>query len=666
MTPAMRVQGACLQYFLSFLVGVLATSAPVGAQALRLDTLGNGTALVFVAEPLADATTVVWPSPDGGVTEVSSGDLTLTADVESALAAEGDVPPPAVVVAVGGVAFDDLHNLLDRVFLDRLPAALPERGNETLTEGVVERRLGSPGSDAEIRVEVDLPPPEQPTRSAVEVLWSLLPELLANDLTGVRSRMQGDRGLIEARTAPENADIDLRRLRLGLARIADNPALKAGAVEAAALRLSVRRQAFLEQHPEAAARLLELWLGGRGDAVREFLFGVDGVTLETVRIAALRWLPQHPGNTVVMLPPRVFNPRFAAPPQMLQMENGLTAAILERTGTPLSVISLRPVVVPNLDEELAATILTRLAGELRTGRVPPGWIWVDARPPQLEVAAPADAFGELSEALYEAYDTVASDQRPLGEETASARRRALRLMGGVLGVAEGTTLSPAELLRVGNLALGAVAADGETAAEALRKFWSAGERAGGAANSTAVAPVPRTREAAPGGESVLVVDLELGYAADEALLLVVAELVEARAEEAFPECAIEVLRPFVPGHRTLLLVATAQDTVEAVEDRLRASWKKVTTAAGDEELAAARRQVAARNATAFSGVTGRARYGAAVAVGEVAWRPVSELELRILSVPAEAVSDALAGFVTWEDLVTTGAGMLPIAEPGAR
>ena len=666
MTPAMKVQGACLQCFLVLLLVAVAAPRSLGAQALRVDVLGNGTTLVFVAEPLSDATTVVWSSADGGVAEVTSGDLTLAADVESALTTDAVSPAPAVVVALGGVPFADLRNLLERVLADRPPASPPERPDEELTEGGVERRLGSPGSDAEIRIEVDLPPPARPTRSAVEVLWSLLPELLANDLEGVRTRVQGNRGLIEARTDPESADLNLRRLRLGLARIGDNPALKADEVEAAARRLSVRRQAFLEQHPEAALRLLELWLDGRTDAVREFLFGGDGVTLEAVRAAARSWLPQHPGSTVLFLPPRVFNPRFAAPPEMLQMDNGLTVAILERTGTPLSILCLRPVVVPNLDDELAATILARLAGELRTGRVRPGWIWVGARPPQLELAAPADGFGELNEALYEALERVAADQRPLAEGTGGARRRALRLMGGLLGVAEGNALSPAELLRAGNLALGAVAEDGETAAEALKKFWSAGDRPGRGANSTAVTPVPRTREAAPGGESVLVVDLELGYTADEALLLVVDELLEARAETVYPEYEIEVLRPFIPGRRTLLVVAAAKDTVEAVENGLQTGWKDLTAPATEEELAGVRRQVAARTAAAWSGVTGRARYGAAVAVGEVAWRPVSELELRILSVPAEAASDTLARFVPWENLLTTGAGMLPIAEPGTR
>jgi hypothetical protein len=213
--------------------------------------------------------------------------------------------------------------------------------------------------------------------------------------------------------------------------------------------------------------------------------------------------------------------------------------------------------------------------------------------------------------------------------------------------------------------MGAVAEDGETAAETLKKFWSASGRVDGRANSMAVAPVPRTREAAPGGESVVVIDLELGYTVDEVLVLVVAELLEARAKTVLPEFQVDVLRPFIPGRRVLLMVATAEDTVETVEEGLQAGWKRLTAPVDEEELGVVRRRVAAHTAATFSGVTGRARYAAAVAAGEVAWRPVSELELRILSVQAEAVSDSLAGFLPWEELQTTGAGMLPIAEPGA-
>ena len=668
MTPAMKVQGAYLQCFLCLLVVGFGVSPPAGAQALHVEPLPNGTELVVVAEPLSDATTVVWPSlqqgPGGAVT---SGDLTLVADLEEAFESEGGGAAPAVVVAVGGMPLEDLRVLLERLLGGRMSAAPPKPTGEAVIEGRFERRLGSPGSEGEIRLEVNLPPPADPARSTVEVLWDLLPEVLADDLEGVRSRVDRNRGLLEVRTDPESADVTVRRLRLGLARVAENPGLEATDVDAAARRQLVRRRALMEQHPTAAQHLLDLWVDGRSEAVREFLFGGEGVTVEGVRTAARSWLPQHPGSTVLVLPPRSFNPRFAAPPEILQLDNGLTAAILQRSGASLATLCLRPVVVPDLDGELAATILARLAGELRTGQVQPGWVWVNAWPPQLELAAPVDGFGELSEILFEALSRVADDQRPVIEASGgSARRKALRLMGGVLGVTEGTALSPAELLRTGNLALGVVAEDGEAAAEALRKFWSGGGTSGGAASSQPVAPVPRTREAAAGGDSVLVVDLELGYGGDEALHLVMAELLESRAAAIFSEDEIEVLRPLIPGRQALLLVATAEGTVEAVEERLRAGWGALIAPAGEEELAAVRRRVAATNAAAWSGATGRARRCAAVAAGAVMWRPSSDIEMAILSVSTEATSATLAGFAAWEELLTTGAGMLPIAELKAR
>jgi len=667
MTPAMKVQDACLQCFLCLLVVGPVVSPPVGAQALHVEALPNGTELLVVAEPLSDATTVVWPSLQGSGRAVTSGDLTLIADLEEAFESEEGGAAPAVVVAVGGMPPEDLRVLLERLLGGRMTATPPSSTNDAVIEGRLERRLGSPGSEAEIRLEVNLPPPADPARSTVEVLWNLLPQVLADDLEGLRGRVDENRGLLEVRTDPEDADVAMRRLRLGLARVAENPGLQAAEVDAAARRLVVRRRALLEQHPAAALHLLELWTDGRSEAVREFLFGGEGVTVEGVRAAARSWLPQHPGSTVLVLPPRTFNPRFAAPPEILQLDNGLTAAILQRSGTSLATLCLRPVVVPDLDGEVAATILARLAGELRTGQVQPGWVWVNAWPPQLELAAPVDGLGELSEILYEALQRVADDQRPVSEDGGgSARRKALRLMGGVLGVAEGTALSPAELLRTGNLSLGVVADDGEAAAEAIRKFWSSGGTPGGAASAQSVAPVPRTREAAAGDDSVMVVDLELGYSGDEALHLVMAELLERRATAIFPEYEIEVLRPFIPGRRALLLVAAAEGTVEAVEEHLREGWAALTAPAGEEELAIVRRRVAAANAAAWSGASGRARRCAAVAAGAVMWRPSSDLEMTILSVSAEAVSATLAGFAAWDDLLSTGAGMLPIAELEAR
>jgi len=664
MTPAMKVQGACLQCFLCLLMVGVGVVRPLAAQALYSETLSNGSEFLVIAEPLADVTTVVWPvidKGDGSSKAITSGDLTLIADLEAALAGEAGDAAPAVLIAVGGAPVPELRGLLNRVLANRPPDPRPHPAPKTEVEGRFERRLGKPGSDAEIRLEVHLPPPADPSRSTVEVLWGLLPELLNDALEGVRTRTDGDSGLLEARTDSEMADIARRRLQLELARIAEAPSLRPERVDAAVQRLLVQRRALMERHPDTARFLLELWIEGGIDAVREFLFAVEGVTLEKVRAAAQQWLPQHPGNVVIVLPPRSYRPRFAAPPQIVQLESGLTGAVLERTGTSLATLCMRPVVVPDLDYELAATVLSRLARELRDDQERPGWIWVNADPPQLELALPADEFARLGEVLEAALGRVADDRQPVMTEGGSARRRALRLMAEFLGIAEGTQLSPASLLRPGNLALGLVAEDGETAVEALYKFWAPEDLPQVVATSRPVAPVPKTREAASGGESALVVDLELGVAGDEIVALVVAEVLKRRAAEIFG-ASIDVLHPFVPGHRVVLLVASAALPFDELETQLIRGWSALTAPVVEEELVGVRREVAALSSAEWSGATGRARRCAAVASGAVQWRPTSDLEMSILAVPAESVNSALAVVNDWTSLHNTGAGALSIVE----
>ena len=664
MTPAMKVQGACLQCFLCFLVVATSVDRPLAAQALYSERLGNGSELLVIAEPLADVTTIVWPAmgdEDVSSTVVTSGDLTLIADLEAALTGEADDAAPSVLIVVGGAPVPDIRGVLNRVLENRSPAPRPHVVPNNEVEGRFERRLGRPGSDAEIRLEVNLPPPADPSRSTVEVLWSLLPELLDEELKGVRSRTDGDLGLLEARTDSEMADIAVGRLRLGLARIAEAPSLRPERVDTATRRLLVQRRALLERHPDAGRLLLELWLAGGADAVREFLFAVEGVTLESVRAAAVQWLPRHPGNIVIVLPPRTYRPRFAEPPQIMHLESGLTAAVLERTGASLATLCMRPVVVPDLDYELAATVLSRLARELREDEHRPGWIWVDENPPQLELALPAGDFAQLGEVLQAALGRVTDDRRPVMAEGGSARRRALRLMAGFLGVAEGTQLSPASLLRPGNLALGMVAEDGEAATEALHKFWASEDRPQLVATARSIDPVPRTREAAAGGESALVIDLEFGTIGDEIVALVVAEILDRRAAEIF-EASIDVLQPFIPGHRVVLLVASAPSPLHELETQLMQGWPALTAPVVEQELDGIRREVAAHSAAAWSGATGRARRCAAVATGGVQWRPASDLEMSIVAVSVETVNSTLAGFTDWKSLHNTGAGALPIVE----
>ncbi len=666
MTPAMKLQDAYLQYFLSSAM-VLGAASPIAAQALYVDRLDSGVELLIVAQPLADATTVVWPSVaegDDTPVGVTSGDLTLVANIEAALGGDEIAISPPVIVAVGGASVSDLRTLLDRILAHRPVASVGPVPHQLLVEGRLDRRLGVAGSDAEIRLEVTLPAPHDPMRSSTEVLWDILPEILADDLVGVRSRVDRNQGLLEARTDSASADVSVSQLRLGLARIAENPALQEEPVEAAARRLRVRRQASLEEHPQAAELILDLWLQGGVEAVREYLFGVDGVTTQTVRLVASSWLPQHPGNVVVTLPPRLFNPRFASPPAMLQLESGLTAAVLERSGAPLAALCMRPVVVPDLDDELAATVLARVAREIRELEQRPGWVRVDSKPAQILLAAPIDQFSELVEVLRAALVHTQEDQSPVMAEGGSARRRALRLMAGTLGIAEGSSLSPATLLRTGNLSLGVVAEDVEAASEAVRKFWTIGRSAVDSASVATVAPVPRTREAASGDESVLVIALELSIMTDEAQALVLAEIFASRGAALSPEGSVEILQPFVPGHRVLMVVVSAAATMETVEVSAGEGWSEFTRLATEEELAEARRQAAATHAGTWSGATGRACRCAAVAAGVVQWRASTDLEMAILSVPIESTNANLQSVADWESLQNTGAGVLPIVEFG--
>jgi hypothetical protein len=349
---------------------------------------------------------------------------------------------------------------------------------------------------------------------------------------------------------------------------------------------------------------------------------------------------------------------------MIQLDSGLSAAVLERSGAPLATLCMRPVVVQDLDDELAATVLARVARELRELEQRPGWVRVDSRPAQILLAAPTDQFSELVEVLRSALAQAEEDRRPVMEEGGSARRRSLRLMAGTLGLAEGSSLSPATLLRTGNVSLGVVAEDVEAASEAVRKFWTGDGSALDAATVGAIAPIPKTREAAAGDDSVLVVALELAIAADEPLTLVLAELLASRGSALVPEGAIEILNPFVPGHRVLLVVASAVATMDTVEAGVRKGWAEFTGPATEDELAGVRRRVAATHAGMWSGATGQACRCAAIAAGAVEWRTSTDLEMAILSVPLEVVDAALQSISAWESLQNTGAGVLPIVEFG--
>jgi len=673
MPPDMRVQIALLKGVLGCALGILTAAFFVGtarAQALLVEPLPGGTVLVLVNQPLADATTLVWPQAtdhdEAAMGQLIAGRLSLVTDVETALGSAGDdedpQSAPPVIVAVGGASAEELSSLLERVLGDRPTTSLAPRSATTLVEGGLDRRLGAPGSEAKLRLEVLLPPPGDWRRSSVEVLWDLLPTLLSDIVPALQSRMEGALGILEGGVDAELAEVTVSALRLELARFASDPALQRDDVAEARRRLQVRRFAVLEEHPDAAVRVLDYWIAGGEAAVREFIFGIQGVTLGSVREAAAGWLPTHPGRAQLILPPRVFNPRFAVGPQTHQLGNDLTAAILERRGAPLAVVCLRPVMVPDLDGEVTATVLARLARELRSAPNRPGFVRVRSAPPLIEVAGPADGFGELMEQLTSAYLAVVADFSPVTTAGDGARRRALDLMAGLLGVTEEKDSSPAILLRPGNLALGVVANDAQAAAEALFKFWSVESGDEEVTDVQSVAVVPRTRAAAPGKESVVVVALETAFGGNEAVSMVVREVLASRARGLWSEGRVDVLHPYVPGRSLLLFELGSPGTVDEVEKMAGQGWASLISIIGEEELAPIKRRVAASASAEMSGVAGHARRCAATAAGAARWHQPAEFELEILTVGPEIVNAVLQGFSDLASLQTTAAGTLPISD----
>ena len=407
-------------------------------------------------------------------------------------------------------------------------------------------------------------------------------------------------------------------------------------MEEARRRVAVRRAARLEGHPDCAFAVLARYMAAGTDGVREMLFGPSGVTPESVRAAAATWLPRHPGAALLVLPPRVFNPRFAAPPVEIRLDSDLAVAVLERGATPLATMAIRPVVSPDVDGELAAVVLTRLAGELRGGVGAPGWTVVTTRPALLEVAAPADGFPELVEALRTALETVGGDDTPVVGESTDARRRALQLTSSRLGLGASNRIVPSELLRPANLAVGAVVPDAEAGIEALRKLLVMEPRA---AEVGSLPATPRAREAVAGTRSCLVIMLDASPAVDAATVAVVERLLADRARTVLADAQVEVFRPLVPGRRTVLVVVTAEATLDALERRIADSWPRLV-----------------------GGATGSARECASLAAGEKRWRPASEIEMAILGVDPTQIGIALDAVGSFDALETAGAGVLPIPD----
>ncbi len=669
MGPVMSFEITAAQKFAALaLVVILIGGGGAGAQTLDIDRLPNGTAVVQVAMPLAEATTVAWPGADdadaasgAGVRTLVGGQLTLVGRVEAMLSGVGPAPP--VVVAVGSASAGELRSLLGRLLLGREVLPRTQADARRAAEGGLDRRLGTPGSEASLRLAVPMPPPGDPQRSPVEVLWEALPAVLGAQFQGLSSRLDGELGVLEVRVDPDLAELRVRALRLALARLASEPTLDEAMVAAARTRVEIRRLARLERHPEGGEALVRRWLQAGEDGVRELLFGTSGVTLAAVREAAVAWLPRHPGAAQVVLPPRVFDPRFAAGPERLALANDLAAVLLERPAAPLSAVALRPVIVPDVDGALSATVLARVAAELRSLGSWPGWIGVRAEPPTLELAGQPDAFPELIEGLRTALDRVVADDTAVAPAADDARRRTLALVGSQLGLTGSGDLSPALLLRPANLALGGVVPDGEAAGEALAKLLVEGLPSASTPLTRDARPGARTREAVAGSGSALAAVIPVVGPPGPATQALVTDLLRSRATVTVPEVHLEVLSPLVPGRRVLVVLVTADLDLDALEQLLASAWPRLTAVPSEVELEGIRQETAARMAAATGGTLGRASACAAIAAGERGWQAAREVELEVLSIGPEALAPIFAAVASWEVVETAGAGVMPIVDP---
>ncbi len=633
-----------------------------GGQALDLQELPGGTGLIAVVQPEAAATSVAWPIPDGdgswSIRSLTSGELTLARDLEAALAGEGPAPP--VVVTVGAGSGATLRTAVSLALGEREARPFRREAGGQLSEGTVERRLGAPGSEASLSLRIPLPPLDDPRRTPVEILFEMAPELLERVVPGLRVVSGARQVTLEARVEADLAAFKLSRLRRELAQLGESTDLDGAGVERARTRLAVRRRGLLEQYPQGAEELLRIWMAGGTDGVRQYLFGPDGATLAGVREAAATWLPRHPGEATLQLPPQSLNPRFAGGPRQDVLGNNMAVAVLERPGASLTALCVRPVVTPDLDGARAATVLTRLAGVIRTSPQAPGWIRVESGPPRLELAGPPDGLDGLLEVLAGALNTLGRDTTPLPRDR-NARSVALELAAALLGLDE-ATLTPARLLAPSNLALGIVTVDSEAAFEALGKLLGDLPVGGGGPEGRDVSVHPRRRMAVPGTRSAVVVILPLDPEVEPAAAAVVTALLESRVRGIEGGLEVEVLAPEVPGQRVLVAVATGEGTVDEVEKAFLESWESVVAPPGEEELAPLRAAVATRLAAGGSGSLGGARRCAALVAGGGRWQAGAELERLALTLGADEVAPLLAAWTDVDVLERTGAGPLPVEE----
>jgi hypothetical protein len=641
-------------------LGLWATLAH--GQALAVVRLAEGADLIVVTQPLAEATAACWPvtrSGEGDVVCASGGRVGFTTSLERTLGVAESAPP--VVVSVGAGSVEEMERLVQRLTRTKAAADVPHPARPQVHDGALVRRLGRPGSDASVALAVALPPASQLQRSASEVLWLLLPELLSGEFDAFQVRLDAEVARLDFRADPDLADLEVRRLRLALAQLGSHRDLEERRVREVAERLRIRRLAALETTETAATALVRRWQLDSEAGVRQDLFGAEAVTVSDVRRAAAEWLGRHPGEVEITLPPRVFNPRFAPGPMTENLDNNLSVAVLERPGADLSALVVRPVLVHDLTGDAATQILARLAARIRSLPEPPPVVVVAQDPPRLELAGTSEGFAGLAESLQLGLETLQEDDAAV-QTPDSARSRALGLMAARLGLASVDHTTAAELLRPDNLAIGALAEDAEAAIEALRKFGVGGPPR---RDTEVVDPIPadrmKTRRVSPGSAAAMVVEVELP--SDPVHGAAMAELVRGRLASALTEGRVEVLRPLVPGRRLALVVIERESDLPSLEEALASAWKSVSAPPDEEEIGEVGRRLAAAIAADAGGAVGRARLCAGVAAGDRSWRPPAESEMALLLLDAEGLEVPLSMIPAWEGTFSTGAGRLPLDEP---
>jgi hypothetical protein len=354
------------------------------------------------------------------------------------------------------------------------------------------------------------------------------------------------------------------------------------------------------------------------------------------------------------------SPRFASGPRRAELDNGAIVSLLERPGTDLATLVVRPVLLPDLDGELSATVLTRLAAALREGPVAPEWTRVHPSPPWLELAAPPDRFAELVEATQMALASLWSDTAPAAVDTTDPRRAALDLLALRLAAArQAGEVTPAELLRPSNLVLGGVVADAETATEALDKLLDRNGELPRALTSSAMTATSRSRIAMSGSRGALVAAIELPADSHWSEARVIQAVLADRASDAL-ELDVRVDLPLVPGRRLVLVSFRGRGTLEAVEEAVRSAWPGLVAPIDGDDLAPHLHRVAAAITRAGSGAMGRARTAAAVAAGVRQWEPAMATQLRVLTLSPDRIDALLASARDLQSVELTGAGRLPV------